>query len=303
MESIKEVLENQDKLEPNATDVEASYQYAPDLKAVVFDIYGTMLVSASGDVDEASMLTSSIKKALQAADIIPRVNGRNAGDIYWKILQMHKKGIKDEQERLRSDDRPYPEVDILQVCSNTLHKAHDEGLLLFNNGTDCSKVVFMFELLSNPVGAMPGLRNIISNLHAGNVPLGIVSNAQFYTPAILNYYLNGELENTENVVPFDPDISVFSYKELRGKPDTRLFNLLVPVLKQKYGLSPQQVLYVGNDMLKDVYTAAAAGFKTALFAGDKRSLRMRKDDDRTKELKPDFTVTHLKQLLEIVKTQ
>lgn len=302
MEAIRKVLENQDKLEPIATDVAARYNYAPDIKAVVFDIYGTLLISASGDVDESSMLTTSIKKALHAAQIVPKENGCKAEDVYWKILDMHTKSIKSEQERLRSKDRPYPEVDILNVCKNTLDKARDEGLLLFNNGTDCRKVVFIFELLSNPVSEMPGLKNTIGEFHRRGTPLGIVSNAQFYTPFILNYYLNGKIENANRVWPFDPEISVFSYKELRGKPDTKLYERLLPVLEQKYGLSPREILYVGNDMLKDVYAARQVGFKTALFAGDKRSLRMRPQDERTKNLEPDFIVTKLEQLLEIVKT-
>jgi len=38
---------------------------------------------------------------------------------------------------------------------------------------------------------------------------------------------------------------------------------------------PHQVLYVGNDMKSDIIPAKKCGFKTALFAGDKRSLRTR----------------------------
>ena len=43
----------------------------------------------------------------------------------------------------------------------------------------------------------------------------------------------------------------------------------------KNGVAPGEVLYVGNDMLNDVYAAGQVGFRTALFAGDQRSLRMR----------------------------
>ena len=49
-------------------------------------------------------------------------------------------------------------------------------------------------------------------------------------------------------------------------------------------------------MLKDVWTAAQAGCRTALFAGDERSLRLRKDDPRTQGLRPDVVLTELVQL-------
>ncbi len=42
----------------------------------------------------------------------------------------------------------------------------------------------------------------------------------------------------------------------------------------KMGYLPEQVLYVGNDMLKDIVPANSVGFKTGLFAGDQRSLRL-----------------------------
>ena len=58
------------------------------------------------------------------------------------------------------------------------------------------------------------------------------------------------------------------------------------------------VLYVGNDMLNDIYPAAKAGFKTALFAGDSRSLRLRKDKPKCKYLSADIVITDLIQLLD-----
>ena len=46
------------------------------------------------------------------------------------------------------------------------------------------------------------------------------------------------------------------------------------------GFPAERVLFVGNDMLNDVAAAAAVGLRTALFAGDQRSLRLREKDPR-----------------------
>ena len=123
----------------------------------------------------------------------------------------------------------------------------------------------------------------------------------FIPPRVMNYFLSGNYKETDKVDCFDPDLIVFSYQLMRGKPDITLFEKLVPVLKNKYSLTPEQVAYVGNDMKKDVYTARKAGFRTILFAGDKNSVRWRKNDPLIDELKPDFIITELKQLLHIVK--
>jgi FMN phosphatase YigB (HAD superfamily) len=39
------------------------------------------------------------------------------------------------------------------------------------------------------------------------------------------------------------------------------------------GISPAETLYIGNDPLQDIVTAAACGFKTALFTGHPDSIR------------------------------
>ena len=46
--------------------------------------------------------------------------------------------------------------------------------------------------------------------------------------------------------------------------------------------------------------AGKAGFKTALFAGDMRSLRLRRDDPEVENIKPDFIIDDLAQLLDIL---
>ena len=53
---------------------------------------------------------------------------------------------------------------------------------------------------------------------------------------------------------------------------------------------------VGNDVRNDLLGARAAGLRTALFAGDARSLRLRRDDPRCAAVCPDLVLTHLSQL-------
>ena len=66
------------------------------------------------------------------------------------------------------------------------------------------------------------------------------------------------------------------------------------------GIETSSVLYLGNDMLNDILPADRAGFQTALFAGDARSLRLRKDDPRCQGLAADLVITDLMQLVELL---
>ena len=65
-------------------------------------------------------------------------------------------------------------------------------------------------------------------------------------------------------------------------------------------ISAHSALYIGNDMLNDIYPAKMLGFKTALFAGDARSLRLRENHPKCQNLSADMLITDLVQVLDLV---
>jgi putative hydrolase of the HAD superfamily len=99
----------------------------------------------------------------------------------------------------------------------------------------------------------------------------------------------------------DPELTFYSYRFEVAKPSLALFRLAVEKLRLK-GVSPSAALYIGNDMLNDIYPAKTIGFQTALFAGDKRSLRLRTDDPRCKNLNADIIITDLIQLIPYIQS-
>ena len=126
--------------------------------------------------------------------------------------------------------------------------------------------------------------------------MGIVSNAQFYTPLLFRAFFEQTLED----IGFDPDCCIWSYKELKAKPSDDLFPKAEKHLKRNHGVRLSETVYVGNDMLNDIYCAHNAGCKTVLFAGDRRSLRMRETDERCIDLKPDAVITSLGHLPDLI---
>lgn len=296
--SIKNFLDKQSKLKPIATGLEPFVVRDSGIKAVVFDIYGTLLISSSGDIDQANLQNENVEQALQAAgyNLHPEANKHEALSFFLEQLPLV---VASHQKVLREQGHPFPDVDIVAVWADLLAIAIERSFLQDNNGS-LYELIFVFEILSNKVYPMPDMHELLTTLQAKQFPLGIVSNAQFYTPIIMNYYLNNQFSTSEHIEMFTPELCAFSYKELRAKPDVKLFDVIVPSLRQLHGILPEETLFVGNDMLKDIYTANLAGMKTALFAGDKRSLRLREDDDRTKNLRPDYVVTNLKQIEDLL---
>lgn len=295
-EHIKNLLGEQKPMNPLMTGLkERVKKDGIQVKALIFDIYGTLLVSSSGDIQEKTFNATNLQKALIDASYILHDDMPEGAfnfmieDFRFTILEHHK--------RAKQNKIPYPEINIREVWSEVLARAEKKYWITSRKESSMEKFIITFEVLSNNVYPMPGMEEIIRHCQKLGIPMGIVSNAQFYTPLIMNFYLHNE-KLEETVPPFAPELTVFSYQYNKSKPDVYLFRKILPVLREKYHIEPSETVFVGNDMLKDIYTAKSAGFKTALFAGDKCSLKMRKDS--VNNLHPDFVITDLQQIKKLV---
>ena len=296
---IKKYLDKQEELFPIQTsfcpNLKPNSDETKKIKAVVFDIYGTLLISSSGDIEQATLNSKHIEEALLAGGF--KCTGPQVFDF---LLQQLPAKIKAQQNELKEKGFPHPDIDIFRVWREMMDEAEKAHLIELLGNESLADTIFVFEILSNRVFPMPGMKEILNELTKKNIPLGIVSNAQFYTPILMNYFLEGTFTNQQEINGFDKDLSVFSYKEFRAKPDVLLFQKITNNLKNKYGINPNEAVFVGNDLLKDTFTAKNAGLQTILFAGDERSLRLREDDKRVKGIFPDYIITELKQLSNII---
>jgi putative hydrolase of the HAD superfamily len=126
--------------------------------------------------------------------------------------------------------------------------------------------------------------------------MGIISNAQFYTPLLLRWFLKADPTD----IGFVKDLLIYSFEIGRAKPSPSLFKIAASRLK-KMGVFPESILYVGNDVRKDLLPAKQTGFQTALFAGDARSLRLGDDASAHRLASADLIITDLSQLLPYIK--
>jgi putative hydrolase of the HAD superfamily len=143
---------------------------------------------------------------------------------------------------------------------------------------------------------MPGLPETIARLRERALVLGIVSNAQFYTPLIIEAFLG----RPPTALGLDPECSAWSFRLGIAKPSTAIYRPAIDGLQRVHGISPEQVLYIGNDQRNDIWPASRLGLRTALFAGDARSLRLREDDPALTGIEPDRVVTELLQVPELI---
>lgn len=264
----------------------------PGIRAVVFDIYGTLIISGTGDISLVENPDSErpIREALEEAGItvVPETT-----DFAPRLLA----AIRAHQQARRDDGIRYPEVEIRDVWRDFIAQGRAEGTLRCEAPTTemIATVAVAYEVRVNPVWPMPHLAETLAQLRARDLLLGIVSNGQFYTPLMFEAFLG----QTVDALGFDPEARIFSHALLEGKPSTRLYEDLRGVLERR-GISPAETFYIGNDLKKDIWPAQLVGFKTGLFAADQRSLRWRRDEADVRDVQPDRILTDLAQVITIL---
>lgn len=262
----------------------------PDVRAVLFDIYGTLFISASGDIGirQDRVEEAAFVEALQSAGFTvanPTAGPRGVARLREVILRDHRKR--------RAEGIDYPEVDIESVWSDVIATLTAELAIRGpHDPVAVRRLAVEYECRVNPAWPMPEMEETVEALRAGGLVLGAVSNAQFYTPLLFDAFFRRSLED----FGFDPAACSWSYQHLVAKPSTRIYQPALDALKQQHGLAPHQALVVGNDVLNDITPAARLGCRTALFAGDRRSLRWRRDDERCTGVRADIVITGLRQL-------
>jgi putative hydrolase of the HAD superfamily len=265
-------------LDPQPTGLSPQLPALGGIRCVAFDIYGTLFVSASGDIghSDAGAREETLREILASHRIEP------GGD--KPLTDRFADLIRADHERSRASGIDFPEVEIRDIWKELLGD-HPDSVI--------ESVAVAYENACNPVWPMPGALELLATLGKAGIALAIVSNAQFYTPCLFE----GLMDRSLGDLGFEPDLSFFSYRFQRAKPSSWLYEQLRDALAAR-SIGCEETLYIGNDALNDVHPAARTGFRTALFAGDARSLRLRENHDDL--LPPDAIVTELPQVTELL---
>jgi putative hydrolase of the HAD superfamily len=327
-ELIYRIREHANSLSPIPTKLRPQLRPLPDIRALLFDVYGTLFISASGDIFASSEVFASsavpassevpANGAVPASSEVP-ANGdtentsgntrshafnrslvalgqplaETAGDRASAALV---ESIRHTHERLKRRGIDYPEVDIREELFKVLDSLRRDGLLSAKPSREfCETLSVDYECRVNPTWPMPGMLEMLQSLRDREILLGIVSNAQFFTPLLFPALVDASLET----LGFESELCIWSYRHREAKPSTGLFIFAVEAL-QKRNIDPHQILYVGNDRINDIWPASQLGLKTALFAGDRRSYRPRVEDPRARNVREDIVLTDLSQLPDLL---
>ena len=276
------IKKNAKPLKPRSAGLKTRGFLRGPVRAVLFDIYGTLFISGSGDVQSSREKISALKleALMKSCDL-----NRNAQEVTARYFEE----IDKAHRLLREEGVDYPEVEIDLIWMKVLD---------IDNRQFAKRFALEFESIFNPVWPMPGISELFRSLKEKNILMGVISNAQFFTPMLFKAFMGSCPEE----LGFSTDLMYYSFEHRYAKPSTRLYLKAKRVLELK-SVAAEYTLYVGNDMLNDIYPADTVGFQTALFAGDKRSLRLRENDTCCQKLSPDLVVTALSDISDCIDKQ
>ncbi len=208
----------------------------PKLKfrAVIFDIYGTLLDAAAGGVKPDPFTDPVLREILREFGHVPPLSPST--ELHAAVLRHHAASLA-----------VFPEIDLRVLWRE---------ILALEPGTDTTPLVEALEAAWHPATQMAGVADTIQRLARSGILLGLLSNAQCNALTSL-----GGLKDF-----FAPELTVLSYQHGIAKPSPELFQIMADRLAGR-GISPTETLYIGNDPLHDILPAAAVGFRTGLFTG------------------------------------
>lgn len=261
---------------------EAKEEKLTDIRAVIFDIYGTLVNYWRPGFETPEERTISLKASFREladrfgmtgtlSEINPQEQPeKTLSDFYHGIIALnHEKAIKE--------GTTFPEVRIEEVWNLILMILKRRGYRAaeFCPGPpeDFARyLAFSYNFLSLGRQLYPGVISALQQLKEQNIVLGILSNAQFYTPIDLTLLIrdqsNGKFDDYNEL--FDPDLTFYSFEYGVAKPNKLLFRKLYDSLYE-YQILPGQTVFVGNDLSLDIAPAMEAGMRTAFFSGDRES--------------------------------
>lgn len=236
------------------------------IKGLIFDINGTLTDIHTDEWHEDVYRVLSNLLSYQGILLEPKA----VRDLYFQLMK---------EQRAASTER-YFEFGAIEIFRKivTLHASElTQGLPaeklaqlpLFLAETHRAASRFRLQLY-------PGVANTIRQLHE-NYHLAIISDGQ-------SAYAIPELNAVGLSGYFEP--IVISGQLGYRKPDERLFSAVLAAMQ----LESSQVLFIGNDMHRDIYGAQRAGIKTVFF----------KSNQGTQEregVKPDYVIYNFPELL------
>ncbi len=312
LEQYADYLDTRDLLWPAAPDVDRPKARPhivplPEVRVVAWDVYGTLLAISGGDLSfehpNKFVMDIALDKTVQEFKMWGAMT-RKPGQPADYLRQMYDKLVSDARMAAAPPGEKYPEILAEQiwegVVKRLLQKEYQFDVGFYGSLNEFSrKVAYFFHASLQGVACHEGAATAMESVASAGCRQALLGNGQVFTRVQLARCLRAEDKGMVLDKLIEPGLCVLSY-QLRGrKPSERLFRQLLDELHPE-GIRPEQVLHVGCDMDRDIIPAKKLGLRTALYAGDKESLRTTPEQLKDAACRPDVLLTDLTQIAQVI---
>lgn len=281
----------------------------PGIKAVTWNVYGTLLRITDGDLlllpDQQIRMQVALEKTIQEFNMWQSMTRKSGAP--WEYLFTQYKDVLEEMQLTV----PAKKGDVGQVSSTKLwrklisrleQKDYQYDVDFYGDPDEyAEKVAFFFHSCLQGVAEMDKAALVVKAVAEAGIVQGLLSDGQSFT---LTQLLRA-FQTTTKLPPlgrlFASGCVVLSFDVGVKKPSRTLFSTAAEGFAQ-HGLDPSEVLYVSSRWPDDLTVAKQTGFRTALFAGDKNGLRAPAEELLTSDLRPDRLLTELTQVRNLLET-
>jgi FMN phosphatase YigB (HAD superfamily) len=287
---------------PQAVPVKArpSLERLP-VRAVLWTVYGTLVAVPGGELafesDIEFVTDAALEKTIHEFKMWNSMSRKpGAPSAYMK--ELFKKAF--DIVRLTGGGEVRSELIWDDIFKKLMTKEYGyDGSLYGPPAEYVKKIAYFYHASIQGAGAYAGAAEAIRVVSEAGKKQGLLADGQCFTPAQLRKCLREQEPSFDPAMHFAADLRVLSGEHKVKKPFDDLFRLAVSACRAR-GIAPDEVLHVGSNVLRDIGPAKKVGFRTALFAGDKNSLRATADQLHDPHLRPDVLLTELTQIAEVV---
>lgn len=278
----------------------------PDVRAVVWSVYGTLLSISYGELQidhpVRFVMEVALEKTIQEFKMWKSMTRKpgNPAD----VLIVWYRAILDEMKLQTLPGERYPEVAYNKIWEAIVKKLMtNEYVYLASQYGDLmeygQKIAYFFHASLQGTRCPEGAARTIYHLNETIGNQGLLADGQCFTWTQLKRGLRAQDPAMRFEAMLPAAAHTFSFELRAKKPSDRLFKAALAHFA-KEGLTAEQILHVGSHLHHDIVPARKHGMRTALYAGDKNSLRATTEELKNKDLRPDVLITELPQLLEVV---
>ena len=273
------------------------------IKAVVWNVYGTLLTIADGQLllrhPQAIRMQVAMEKTIHEFNMWSSMT-RRPGQPWEYFLPKYNTAVEEAALAGGCQKGDFPEVNSALVWRKLLDmlskKDYEYDEDRYGDWDEyAEKVAFFFQLcLQGCQAATFALESLTAVAEAG-FQQGLLAESQPYTLAQLLQGLErqGRLPPLANL--FAPGCLIQTCELGLRKPSVSLYRHC----RERFGelgVAPDEILYVSSRLAEDLAIAKQHGFRTALFAGDKLSLQATAAECKDPAMKPDRLMTRLCQI-------